>query len=310
LRSLTTPIIQQDTCTECGSNKILIDETTGERVCQQCGIVFSTTELNTGPEWRAFDPIQREKLPRVGAPSTLLIHDKGLSTTIGWRNKDAYGKNLKPEMRDKLYRLRKWQRRSKVSDSRNRNLSNALSEMSKAQNKLNLPKNVLETSSKLYREALKHNLIRGRTIKSIVATCIYMACRKCEIIRSIDEVAQVLDLTKKDVARNYRFLLRSLNPVIPKVDPEGYIGKLVNRLALRGSTEMLAKNILMVASEMRLTAGRGPAGMAAACVYISTKITGDFRTQGNVSRVAQVTEVTVRNRYQELMREIDIKIMV
>ena len=67
-----------------------------------------------GPEWRAFDDEQRSKRTRVGAPLTYLIHDKGLSTTIDWHDRDIYGKSLSPGQKAQVYRLRKWQRRIKA----------------------------------------------------------------------------------------------------------------------------------------------------------------------------------------------------
>jgi transcription initiation factor TFIIB len=288
-------------CTECGENHILRDNVTGELVCQSCGIVFSSINLSTNPEWRAFDPKQREKLTRVGAPTNWTIHDKGLSTNLGWQNQDFSGKQLSSEMRSKVYRLRKWQRRSMISDTKNRNLSQALIEMSKIQSKLNLPRNVIETSSLIYRKALNANMIRGRSIESIAVASIYLACRQCGIIRSLEDVAGSCNISKKNVARNYRFLLRELKPNVPQVDSQDYIGKIVSNLGLIGDTERLAKTILHRASMMKLTVGRGPAGMAAASVYISTRITGDHRTQGAIAVEAQVTEVTIRNRYKELL---------
>jgi transcription initiation factor TFIIB len=180
--------------------------------------------------------------------------------------------------------------------------------MTKAQSKLNIPINVVETSSQLYRQALNANIIRGRTIQSIASACIYLACRQCGVVRSIEEVAYSFELEKKDLARNYRFLVKTLTPKVPKVNTEGYISKLVSKLDLTGSTEMTAIAILDTASEMRLTGGRGPAGMAAACIYISTRLTNELRTQGDIARVAQVTEVTIRNRYKELLEELEIEI--
>lgn len=162
----------------------------------------------------------------------------------------------------------------------------------------------------IYRKALKASLIRGRSIRSVVVACIYMACRQCGVMRSLEEVAGSVNIEKKDVARNYRFLLRELRSSVPKVDPESYISKIVNKLRLSGETERLAKTILRQASLMRLTVGRGPAGIAAACVYISSRITGDLRTQGDIAREAQVTEVTVRNRYKELIECFDFLVQV
>jgi transcription initiation factor TFIIB len=297
-------------CTECGSFDLLRDYETGELVCERCGFVVSSTLMDQGPEWRAFDQEQRDKLPRVGAPVTWTIHDKGLSTTIGWQDRDAQGRKLNPEERARLYRLRKWQRRSKVSDSTQRNLAHALSEMSKIAYKLNLPRNVMETSSMIYRRAINKQLIRGRTIQSVAVASIYMACRQCKIIRSLDDVSKAANITKKEAARNYRFLLRELNPDVPKVDPQGYISKIVNKLQLSGETEILSMKILDQASELRLTNGRGPSGIAAACIYISSQITNDRRTQGEIAKEAQVTEVTIRNRYKELAQRLDLIIHV
>ena len=297
-------------CTDCGNSNLLRDYETGELVCQACGIVVSDATLSTGPEWRAFDQEQRDKLPRVGAPVTWTIHDKGLSTTIGWQDRDASGRKLSPEERARLYRLRKWHRRSKVSDSTQRNLAHALSEMSKISYKLNLPRNVIETSSMIYRRAIQKQLIRGRTIQSVAVASIYMACRQCGVIRTLEDVAGAANITKKEAARNYRFLLRELKPSVPQVNPRGYISKIVNKLALSGETERLAMAILNQASEMKLTSGRGPSGIAAACIYISSQLTDERRTQGEIAKEAQVTEVTIRNRYKELAQRLDFCVTI
>ena len=307
---MSSKLKKETICTDCGNSNLLRDYETGELVCQACGIVVSDALLATGPEWRAFDQAQRDKLPRVGAPVTWTIHDKGLSTTIGWQDRDASGRKLSPEERARLYRLRKWHRRSKVSDSTQRNLAHALSEMSKISYKLNLPRNVIETSSMIYRRAIQKQLIRGRTIQSVAVASIYMACRQCGVIRTLEDVAGAANITKKEAARNYRFLLRELKPSVPQVNPRGYISKIVNKLALSGETERLAMSILNQASEMKLTSGRGPSGIAAACIYISSQLTDERRTQGEIAKEAQVTEVTIRNRYKELAQRLDFCVTI
>lgn len=308
--SVSNQKIEQLVCDECNSSKLLRDFESGELVCQNCGYVISTTLIDHGPEWRAFDIAQRDTLPRVGAPVTWSIHDKGLSSNMGWQDKDHSGKSLSPQERAKHYRLRKWDRRSKVSDSTERNLANALSSITAICNKLNLPSNIVETSSMIYRVALKRSLIRGRTIQSIAVASVYMACRQCEVVRSLEDIASVSNISKKEAARNYRFLIKELKPKVPLALPSSHISKIVNKLDLNGDTEFLAINVLNRASEMKLTIGRSPSGLAAACIYISAHLTGDRRTQSEIAKEAQVTEVTIRNRYKELAQNLHFTVAI
>ncbi|MFQ6077300.1 MAG: transcription initiation factor IIB family protein [Candidatus Bathyarchaeia archaeon] len=295
-------------CPECGGTVLIRDYEAGELVCEECGFVVSSTSVDYGPEWRAFDLEQRERRTRAGSPITWIIHDKGLSTRIGWRGRDAHGRRLKPRQRAKVYRLRKWHRRSKVSGSTERNLTRALSEITRVAYKLNLPKNVLATASKLYRRAIRRDLIRGRSIETVAAASLYMACRQCEVVRSLEEVAEAANITKKEGGRAYRFLLRRLEADVPLFDHHRYVSKFVNKLSLSGDVEILAKELLDQAIELRLTSGRGPAGIAAACIYIACQLTDETRTQHDVAKEAQITEVTIRNRYKELLNEIEIKV--
>ncbi len=293
-------------CDECKSTGLLHDLESGELVCQNCGYVISTTIIDYNPEWRAFDYTQRDKLPRVGAKLTLSIHDMGLSSTIGWQNKDHTGRKLSPEERAKLYRLRKWDQKSKLSHSTERNLANALNSITDICSKLNLPRNIVETSSMIYRKALKRGMIRGRPIHSMAAASVYIACRQCEVVRSLEDIASVSNITKKEVARYYRFMVTELKPKVPLVMPSSYISKIVSRLGLKGEIEVHAVELLNRAVEMKLTVGRSPSGMAAACVYISTRYAGGHVTQKEIAEVAQVTEVTIRNRYKELSKNLNL----
>ena len=300
----------QYVCSECKCKTLHRDPENGELVCSRCGTVMSGQQISMMPEWRAFNQIQREKLPRTGTPMTLTIHDQGLSTSIGWKDTDYAGRKLSPETRNKLYRLRKWNRRSKITDSFNRNLSQALGIMTKLSNKMNLPRNVLETGSMIYRKALKKNLIRGHTIKGVLVASLYTACRQCGVVRSLTDVAEAADISRKTAARNYRFLRRKLDLTVPRVQRTGYIHRLVSQLRLYGHTEMLALKILEEVSKKNLTNGRSPAGIAASCIYISSRITNERLTQHQVAQVAQVTEVTIRNRYKELLEKLDIEVYV
>lgn len=291
-------------CPECGSARLMRDYEYAEIVCMDCGFVVATKLTDRGPEWRAFDDEQRAKRTRVGAPLTYTIHDKGLSTMIDWHDRDVYGKRLSPGQKAQIYRLRKWQRRIRVSDATERNLAFALSEISKIANNLSLPKNIVETASVIYRKAVKERLIRGRSIQGVTAAAIYVACRQCGLARTLEEIAQASNIHKKEVGRSYRFLVKELDYFIPPLKPSQYIAKFSNQLTIQGKVEEIAHKILSAAKELKLTSGRGPTGIAAAASYIASVLTGERKTQREIAEIAQVTEVTIRNRYKELVERL------
>ena len=146
-------------CPECGGRQLVQDYERAELVCDKCGLVIDEEFMDMGPEWRAFDHDQRMKRSRVGAPMTYTIHDKGLSTMIDWRNRDSYGRSISSKNRAQLYRLRKWQRRIRVSNATERNLAFALSELDRMASALGLPRNVRETAAVVHRKAVDKNLM-------------------------------------------------------------------------------------------------------------------------------------------------------
>jgi len=301
--SLPQPLKAQH-CPECGSTRLMRDYESAEIVCTNCGIVVATEPTDQGPEWRSFDNEQHEKRARVGAPPTFTIHDKGLSTMIDWQDRDIYGKSLPPGEKAQIYRLRKWQRRIRVSDASERNLAFALSEISKISGALNLPKNILETASIIYRKAVKERLIRGRSIQGVTAAAIYVACIQCGLPRTLEEIAQASKMRKKEVGRSYRFLAKQLDYFIPPLKPSQYVTKFSNQLTMQGDVEKIAHRILTSAKELKLTSGRGPTAIAAAATYVASVLAGERKTQREIAEIAQVTEVTIRNRYKELVERL------
>ncbi len=295
-------------CRECGGTDLYHDYDRAEIICNNCGLVVDYNMIDSGPEWRAFDSEQVVKRTRTGAPLTYLIHDKGLSTTIDWRNKDSSGRDIPSKQRAQLYRMRKWQQRIRVSNAKERNLTIALTELNKIASKLDLPKNVRETAAVVYRKAVDKGLIRGRSIEGVVAACIYAACRKCLVPRTLDEIAEAAMIDRKEIGRIYRFTLRELGINLSPTTPIDYIPRFCSALGLSKDVEIKAIDILNKAMNMQLTSGRGPTGVAAAAIYIASVLIGERRTQQEISEVAGVTEVTIRNRYKEIAEKLEIEI--
>ena len=297
-------------CPECGSSFILRDHSRAELVCSNCGFVIDEDLIDYAPEWRAFDSEQREKRSRVGAPMTYMLHDKGLSTMIDWKNRDSYGKSIPTRNRAQIYRLRQWQRKIRISNALERNLMVALSALDRMSSGLGLPRTVRETAAMIYRKAALRNLIRGRSAEGITAASLYAACRQCNVPRTLDEISKAAHMSKKEIGRNYRFIARELKLKLLPTSPQDYISRFCSDLKLSSDVQVKTLEILKEAAKHELTSGRGPTGIAAAALYIATVLCGERRTQKNIAEVLGVTEVTIRNRYKELAEKLDIDIIL
>jgi transcription initiation factor TFIIB len=297
-------------CPECGSTHLSKDYSRAELVCRNCGLVLDEEIIDHGPEWRAFDSDQQEKRARTGAPMTYTIHDKGLSTTIGWKNRDSYGKSIPTRNRAQLYRLRKWQRRIRISDATERSIASALSELDRMASGMGLPRTIRETAAMVYRKAAKRNLVRGRSIEGVASASLYAACRQCHVPRTLDEITSVAHMSRKEIGRTYRYIARELELKLLPTIPRDYISRFCSELKLSADVQAKTLEILVEATKKELTSGRGPTGIAAASLYIASVLCGERRTQREVADVAGVTEVTIRNRYKEITKKLDIGIVL
>ncbi|NIM47170.1 MAG: transcription initiation factor IIB [Candidatus Aenigmarchaeota archaeon] len=290
-------------CPECGSKRFTKDKSRGEIVCSKCGFVIKEKIIDTSPEWRAFDSEQRQRKTRGGAPLTPTKHDKGLTTEIG-RGKGELFKVI-PLKRPQYYRLRKWQKR--LVESKARNLSFALSELQRLVSFLGLPRPVHEEVAIKYEKAVDRGLVRGRSMESVIAALLYAVCREMKTPRTLEEIAEATGIEKREIGRNYRYIARQLGMRILPAMPKDYVPRFASMLGLSDKVQARAIRILKQAKKFKTIHGKGPTGVAAAALYIAAVLGGEKRTQREIADAVGVTEVTIRNRFKEMVRKFDIE---
>lgn len=287
-------------CSEC-NGQIIHDDEHGEKICADCGLVLDEDAIDHGPEWRAFDSKERNKKSRVGAPTTNLMHDKGLSTTISWQNRDGYGHSLTEQKRVKLQRLRRWDERFRTKDAHDRNLKQAFNEIQRMASALDLPDPVQETAAILYRRAVNDDLLSGRSIESMATASLYAAARDHDTPRTLVEFAAVSRVEKLRIQRAYWYLSRELGLQIEPADPLQYIPQFASALDVSDEATRRARELLTTAKAQNVHSGRKPAGLAAGALYAATHLTNEQMTQMTVSEVTHISRMTIRARYQELL---------
>ena len=307
--------IKIERCTACNSS--LVDDTeNGEIICSGCGIVMVEHMEDHGPEAKSSSLEDKMKLARATGQTSYSQHDLGITTEISIGTKDFSGKKISVEMSNQMHRIGKWQPRVRVSSSRERRLSNILGRISEICQNCSLPKNVIETASMIYRSLDGKNIqVKGKSVDSISAAVVYMACKQCDVIRSLDEIlrevchASKVKSKTKLASRYYRMLVMELGTnTAPIVTMDKYISKIANMTKTDTRVERLSLEIAEKTKDSNLADGKAPNGIAAAYLYIASILLGQNIIQRDVSSVSGVTEVTIRNRCKEILSAFKLKV--
>jgi transcription initiation factor TFIIB len=259
------------------------------------------------PEWRTFATTDEpdNSRSRTGMPTSLARHDMGLATIIGSEDKDASGRKIDAAMRFTMNRLRTWDRRSQTDTSTQRSLRQAFNELDRLEDKLGLSDSVIEKTAYIYRKVQERGLVRGRTKSEILAAAIYIACREMGFPRTLKDITAICNIKRRYIAKAYRLLIVELDLKIPLLDPIKCISRIANNAKISEKTKRLAINIMHDIIKKEISAGKDPMGLAAAVLYLSCLRTDEKKIQRYIADAAGVTEVTLRNRYKNIIRQMD-----
>jgi transcription initiation factor TFIIB len=282
-------------CKVCDSNSWDTDSVRGETICAECGYVAAENMIDPGAEWTNHS--SGDDKSRVGAPTTLTLSDKGLSTHIS-RSDLTSGAAARHGMSGK--NLREWRRRqrvdqrSKTRDSRSRNLTTA---MQFIRDKGDLPPQIEQEAANLYRHAMREGIVTGRSIRGVTAACVYIAARQAEIPRRIDVIAKAFDMTteveEKELKRTIRLVARKMN-THHITGPEEYFEKFHSDLELPAYVLGETRDLWDKVNQDMVWQGKKPSGIAGCILYKASQNSNSPRTQSEVCKVSGISEVTLR----------------
>ena len=306
------PTIRQ--CRECGAS-VVDDFEKGETVCSRCGLVNAYNQPDVSPESVGMSPEDRPKLVRASGQTLFSLHDLGMSTKIDLSTRDCNGKPIRRPIMIQLNSMKRWQQRVRITNSRDRRISSILSRISHICNVLALSDNIVETAAMIYRNIDSRIDVRNKSQGAMASAVVYMACKQCDVIRSMGEIASTvydqkeIGTKKKLAARYYRSLVLEIGSPRPSLMPtEKYISKIANVSETDPRVERLALNLAHKTKNYEILDGKDPNGVAAAYLYIASTLLGYNIMQRDISDAAGVSEVTIRNRCKEIMSMYSISI--
>lgn len=286
---------------------LIIDSVSGELICPKCGIVVRDRAVDNHPEWKAIDFEDKQKRVRVGAPLTFLLHDEGLSTFVGDK---PYGSFSNFKQSNDAKKIRMTYSMIRVS-AEERSLMKLLGKIEDLATKLSLPNNVAETAAYLIRSPKIKAFAKNKGQKEIAAAMIYLACRVCNVNRTLKEVADLADLKEKDVAKYYRALAQTFSTYsVSRPRVSNYVTKLSNILNLPTKVERLALDLASKVEDSNISLGKNPAGLASSCVHIASTLFDESISSEDIASELGVTPLTVRNRTKEILQSFDVVVYI
>jgi len=282
-------------CPECGGSILFIEEK-GETVCVQCGLIINDRIVDFSHSGkRAYTNQEKINREQTGSPISILMPDMGLSTVIDKQ------KISNPDLK----RAAKWNTRITWQK---RNVLIASTELKRIASNLNFPNHIKEDAMRLYIEAFKRKLLRGRSINAMVAASLYLACRRKEFPRTLQEILDEASASAKDVRRSFSVLIRELNLKTNSTDPISLIPRYITELGLDAEIERITTKILKRYGLKYSISGKDPKGLCAGAIYLACKIKNLSLTQQQIADSVGITEVTLRSRYKELKTKLNITV--
>lgn len=335
----------QNTCPECKSN-LIHDHSKGEYICQKCGYVVVEQAFDYGPESHSFDSEEKSKNVRASGYTSISLHDFGLRTEIGIGTRDYSGKSINHQMAEQMNSMRRWHSRIRVASPKERRLLNVLSKINEICSAMSLSKTVMETAAMLYRNFETMSEAKGKSITCIAAASIYLACKRCSIVRSLEEIIKTEGIIEEDrstlklASKYYRMMVIEMGiftsqessgtgsakpnvvsisnpssvtqskPISVTLAIDHYISKLTNVAKIDTRIERLAIDLAHKTNSNIIADGKAPNGLAAAYIYLAALLLGINLLQMDISSLAGVTEVTIRNRCKDILSNYKLRVTV
>jgi transcription initiation factor TFIIB len=279
----------------CKSTHRIVDPIRSETHCAECGLVFDSSAIMSTPppppeiagsegSGRGIGPFVAPGGARRSLGSTLSLSRDGQGRRLDWHRRYEF-QHLKRVMQRQTAR---------VADGPLER-SPARSEIQMAGDRMGLPAVVVAEAEHVYRESKNRGLFRGRSLPASVGACIYAACRRYSIPRTLGEVASVVGTHRSEVGRTFKVVQRGSGLTIPGVGTKAFLGRYAEQLALSPRVRSTVEAMLDRAREDPELSGLSPHGLVAALIYLAAERNGERRSRAQVARVSSVTEVTLRS---------------
>ena len=281
-------------CSSCQSEDLVINQN-GECICQSCGVVNSEL-YDEMPEFNN----DLEGTSRYGCPSNYFYPKSALGTKFRTRG---------------YSRISNLQRQGQMP-YREKSLLEILTKIQKKCKTYGITQTIIDSAKILYKKvsdckhtkgkrAGKNRIMRCINLRSMIAACVFYACKLQGEPRSPKEIADIYDLEIKNVNKGCRrFLefidLESLNTEFSSSKSSDFIERFASKLSLEAQYIKIAKDISTNIHKLDVASTHEPPSVAAGCILLISVMYHLDITKKQISDVFKISDVTISKTYRRI----------
>ncbi|EQB61033.1 transcription initiation factor iib [Vairimorpha apis BRL 01] len=276
-------------CDDCGEKENIIEDyRSGYNVCGTCGCVVGNRIIDESSEWRSFSDSNKADPCRTGSVSNPFVDVEQLDTMIS----TVPGGNS--------YNLQKIQLKTAMRGPE-RTLKHGINLITAYCERANITKTIIDRASYIFKIVDEKKLLKGKNIEGVVGACIYIACKLEGCSRTFKEISIITSVQKREIGRSYKLISPHIDN-LKMMSTEDIVSRFCSDLRLNIKIQRLAAEISRKVQEASILAGKSPDSIAAAIIYLVTNlIPEEKKVQKDIQNVTNVTEVTIKNTYKELV---------
>lgn len=287
--------INSNNCLNCNSDDLILDVSNGYKVCRNCGVV-NKDFLNSGPEFSQ----DKTASSRYGCPTNYFYKQSALGTKIKTKGFSRIG-NL--------------QRQGQMP-YKEKSLMDNLKKITERCKKYNITTPIIDNAKNLYKKVRdckhltgkrknKNIIMRCINRRSMIAACLFFACKFQGATRSPKEIAEIYDLDVKNVNRGTRKFEQIVDVdkllfAYKSSQSSDFIVRNAKKLKMDKEYIKIAKDISDNILKLGIASTHEPPSVAAGCLLLVVNMYHLQINKKHISDIFGISDVTISKTYRRI----------
>lgn len=251
---------QKEICLRCNAvNSRIINHSSGEEVCSNCGLIYEQNIIDETYEKRNFaqdnTSTGNKSSGRIGNPlkATDTLGTNVLITTQKGKKIFQNGVNNSKSMSERGFE-----------------------EITHFLETKGITKMMIEQTKEIYDELIRVKPLKGRNLKYIITALYFRACRTCGMAKSFKDIANSFGLEESKIKKAYNFIRKIvINYVSPEIMKDAIINYIRVFCAENHTEKKIEKLSMDIAENImgsNLMEGRSSQTIAGFSIFLAIKI--------------------------------------